>query len=306
MQTPVDFFVCHASEDKPTFVRPFANFLIKNGATIFYDEFSIKIGDSLSEKINGGLAVSKVAIVVLSEHFFAKPWTNAELQGIFQRHIAKKTKLLIIYHEITHEEVLSRLPLLADIYAADSSVELHELCRQVFEASNFTPSLKYLRTDIGSNGFSEIATEGFSLSVFFSMNVLGDGYIDKFIAEFGDDSCAFGRVAIRVKENAMIIAEVINKFGVSLSLRTDLGPFLKGPCMLTFQVAAKNESIELYVDGVKVNYLDHVPRVFFDAVSLRGQGILFNSFDLVHPLRSNDAHICSRQGINTGSSVQHV
>ena len=142
MGNAIDFFICHASEDKQDFVRPFAQYLMKNGATVFYDEFSIRLGDSLSEKINEGLAVSKVAIVVLSKYFFEKPWTNAELQGVFQRHITKKTKLIIVYHAISHDEVLERVPLLADIYAIDSSKGVESVSSALFESCGFKPELK--------------------------------------------------------------------------------------------------------------------------------------------------------------------
>jgi hypothetical protein len=78
-----DLFICHASEDKQDFVRPLAQYMVRNGAILFYDEFSIKLGDSLSEKINLGLTISRNAVIVLSSYFFQKPWTNAELQAIF-------------------------------------------------------------------------------------------------------------------------------------------------------------------------------------------------------------------------------
>jgi len=34
----VDFFICHASEDKEVFVKDLADQLLRNGASVFYDE----------------------------------------------------------------------------------------------------------------------------------------------------------------------------------------------------------------------------------------------------------------------------
>jgi hypothetical protein len=69
-----DAFISHASEDKERFVRPLARALKNLGVEIWYDEFSLKLGDSLSRSIDKGLAQSRYDIVVLSEAFMTKSW----------------------------------------------------------------------------------------------------------------------------------------------------------------------------------------------------------------------------------------
>ena len=64
-----DVFICHASEDKEDFVRPFAERLRQQHIHVWYDEFSLNIGDSLTQKIDEGLAKSRFGIVVLSPNF---------------------------------------------------------------------------------------------------------------------------------------------------------------------------------------------------------------------------------------------
>ena len=71
-----DLFICHASEDKDEIVRPLANALMNEGLTVWYDEFTLRIGDSLRQKIDQGLANSRVGLVVLSPAFISKGWTN--------------------------------------------------------------------------------------------------------------------------------------------------------------------------------------------------------------------------------------
>jgi histidyl-tRNA synthetase len=44
-----DVFVSHASEDKDAIARPLAKELRSRGLRVWYDEFELKIGDSLSE-----------------------------------------------------------------------------------------------------------------------------------------------------------------------------------------------------------------------------------------------------------------
>lgn len=116
-----DVFICHASEDKDSFVRPLAEKLRENHVEVWYDEFSLKVGDSLRRSINKGLSKSRYGIVVLSKNFFKKEWPQRELDGLVQIETTKKAKTILpIWHDITKEEVLSYSPPLADKYALPS------------------------------------------------------------------------------------------------------------------------------------------------------------------------------------------
>jgi hypothetical protein len=55
-------------------VREIVDALQMCGLTPWFDEHELKVGDSLSEAIDRGLASSKYGAVVLSESFFAKKW----------------------------------------------------------------------------------------------------------------------------------------------------------------------------------------------------------------------------------------
>lgn len=73
-----DLFISHASEDKETVVKQLADTLKKYGLKVWYDEFELKIGDSLSRSIDRGLAGSTFGIIILSKAFLkrAGPITN--------------------------------------------------------------------------------------------------------------------------------------------------------------------------------------------------------------------------------------
>lgn len=91
-----DVFISHASEDKDEFVRPLASALIAHGLNVWYDEMTLRIGDSLRQKIDKGLATSRVGLVVLSPSFIKKGWTNYELDGIVTRTVSGEQVLLPI------------------------------------------------------------------------------------------------------------------------------------------------------------------------------------------------------------------
>jgi hypothetical protein len=129
-----DAFICHASEDKQDFVDEFARRLKDSGLAVWYDAFSLKMGDSLRRKIDEGLANSRYGIVVLSRHFFVKEWPQNELDGLMSREIAGTKVILPIWHNITAEEVRNNSPILAGRVAAKSEHGLEKVISEVREA----------------------------------------------------------------------------------------------------------------------------------------------------------------------------
>jgi TIR domain len=113
-----DAFISHAWEDKESFVRPLAHALTALGAAVWYDEFSLKLGDSLSASIDRGLAGSRYGIVVLSKAFIAKPWPQRELRGLVAREIGGRSTILPVWHKLTRDDVLDFSAPLADKLAA--------------------------------------------------------------------------------------------------------------------------------------------------------------------------------------------
>lgn len=127
-----DVFICHASEDKNDFVRPFAELLKQQHIDVWYDEFSLSVGDSLTQKIDEGLSKSRFGIVVLSPNFFAKPWAKKELNGLTLREMIEKRNLILpIWHRVTVEDVAKFSPPLADKKAASSSDGINALVREL-------------------------------------------------------------------------------------------------------------------------------------------------------------------------------
>ncbi|KAA6336376.1 hypothetical protein EZS27_015457 [termite gut metagenome] len=129
-----DVFISHASEDKDEVVRPLAYALQSEGLSVWYDEFEMKIGDSLRRKIDKGLANSKFGIVVLSKEFIKKGWTNYELDGIITKAVTGEQIILPIWHNITKKEVIDFFPSLADKLARNTaSFTVDEIANEIAE-----------------------------------------------------------------------------------------------------------------------------------------------------------------------------
>lgn len=116
-----DAFICHASEDKRLLVRPLANVLTNMGYSIWYDEFELRVGDSLRRAIDHGLANSRFGIIVLSEPFFAKNWPQYELDGLTARELEGQKVILPIWYQITKQDLLRYSPSLANKVGLDRS-----------------------------------------------------------------------------------------------------------------------------------------------------------------------------------------
>lgn len=121
-----DVFISHASEDKDEVARPLAEALRNNGLSVWYDEFELRIGDSLRRKIDKGIANSNFGVIVISRDFISKGWTNYELDGLITRAVNGDQTMLPVWHNVTKREVINYSPSLADKLArstADFTVE---------------------------------------------------------------------------------------------------------------------------------------------------------------------------------------
>lgn len=111
--------------------------LQQQGLKVWYDEFELKIGDSLRRKIDKGLANSRFGIVVLSKDFIRKGWTNYELDGIITRSVSGEQVVLPIWHNITKQEVIDYSPSLADKVARNTAVyTIEEIACEIAEVIN--------------------------------------------------------------------------------------------------------------------------------------------------------------------------
>jgi hypothetical protein len=127
-----DLFISHASEDKDAFVRPLANALRDRGLEIWYDEFTLRLGDSLSQSIDNGLAQSRFGLIVLSPSFFSKGWPQRELQGLVAKEMATGKAILPVLHNLSREALVRHSPTLADKVNVSSSFGVAAVADKIY------------------------------------------------------------------------------------------------------------------------------------------------------------------------------
>lgn len=149
-----DLFISHASEDKD-FVRPLARALRSQRLAIWFDEFELKPGMRLRESIDQGLVSSRFGLVVLSPSFFAKAWPRWELDGLVQlAHSSPELKILPIWHNLSHSDVVAVSPSLANIVAIQSQGDYEHTTSEVLHVLRHRPTAVEVARDILSeHGF---------------------------------------------------------------------------------------------------------------------------------------------------------
>lgn len=100
-------FISHASEDKERFVIRFAEALRGAGIEAWFDQWELRPGDSLIQRIfDEGIAEAEVFIVVLSRHSVNKRRVREELDAGIVRRINHKSRLIpIILDDLNDAEV---------------------------------------------------------------------------------------------------------------------------------------------------------------------------------------------------------
>ncbi|MEJ9227720.1 TIR domain-containing protein [Priestia aryabhattai] len=122
-----DVFISHASEDKVSFVEPLARAMQDAGIRTWYDSDQIGWGESIRQSVDKGLIKSKFCMIILSQNFLDKYWTNYELNGIFQKDSTTLNSIILpIWHNITRDEIQRRNLALTDMLALNTSIHSTE------------------------------------------------------------------------------------------------------------------------------------------------------------------------------------
>ncbi len=109
-------FISHDSSNKELRAKPIANGLNSRLCYVWYDEYSLKVGDSLRESIEKGIKEAKKCVLILTPEFLKNPgWTKKEFNSIFTREMIFEERIVLpIWYNVKKEEVYKYSPSLAD------------------------------------------------------------------------------------------------------------------------------------------------------------------------------------------------
>jgi hypothetical protein len=129
-------FVSHDSRDKTEIAEPLVVELQKSMCPVSYDEFSLKVGDSLRESIEKGLKECSKCIFILTPNFLSNGgWSKREYDSIFTRELVEgRNVILPVWHSVSRGDVYKYSPILADRYAVQWCIGVEVVARKLLGA----------------------------------------------------------------------------------------------------------------------------------------------------------------------------
>ena len=266
-----DAFISHASEDKEQVARPLALELIRYGLKIWYDEFSLHIGDSLSASIDRGLAISDYGIVIISKKFFEKNWPLQELGALITKQVNLNKRIILpIWHNISKEEIQEYSPILTDTVAANSIDGIENIAKKLYReirgiktVYNFSSDTK-LKNDVSSliksieerESLLRETEEELILVILTKIYLIAKGYLNTFISFWPFCELLSSNAKEREKLDKIITILIDRKFVVSKAL---------GTISITHQGIRKIE--ELLEDSIKKDSVSQPASQFLPSIS---------------------------------------
>lgn len=132
-----DVFISHAREDRAAVAKPLAEALVRAGLQVWIDEHEISLGDSLTNKINEGLAHSRYGVVILSPDFLAKEWPRRELAALLAIEFKHGKRVLPVLHNLELESILHDFPLMGDKVCVSTAAGIEAVASEVRRATSF-------------------------------------------------------------------------------------------------------------------------------------------------------------------------
>jgi len=86
-------YLAHAHEDRQM-ARPLAEKMMAQGIEVWFDQWEIKIGDSLRRKMEGGLSTCTHFLVLLTPQSIGKPWVETEIDAGFVKSVEGQARFL--------------------------------------------------------------------------------------------------------------------------------------------------------------------------------------------------------------------
>lgn len=122
-----DVFISHASKDKENYVDLLVMDVRRLGIDVFYDRDSISWGDNWKQVILDGTAESEFAIIIISENFFGREWTEKELHEFLGQQNETGQKIILpLLLNVTREQLVEHYPELSEIQYIDSKSVTNE------------------------------------------------------------------------------------------------------------------------------------------------------------------------------------
>jgi hypothetical protein len=130
-----DAFIAHDSRDKDDLARPLAHALSRLGLIVWFDEFSLKPGDRLSESIDRGLTDCRHAVLLATPYLLENTsWASTEMSALLTRAVDTPNVIIPVWSGVDRKDVAARSARVADIVAIHGWADIDELASKLYAA----------------------------------------------------------------------------------------------------------------------------------------------------------------------------
>ena len=95
-----DVFICHAGKDK-RFGQRLHERLLQHGLRAFLDQESLVVGMAAPQSLEEAVKATQIAVVLLSEQFFAKAWPKRELRWFLEDSCESRLAIIPVFLGVT-------------------------------------------------------------------------------------------------------------------------------------------------------------------------------------------------------------
>ncbi|MCY4400712.1 MAG: toll/interleukin-1 receptor domain-containing protein [Gemmatimonadetes bacterium] len=129
-------FICHDSRDKESVAQPLALELQKMMCPVWFDEFSLRVGDSLRARIEKGLRECPKCVLIITPRFLSNEgWTKREFDSIYTRELVEEKRVILpVWYGVSVGEAYEYSPILADRVAVNWELGKEEVARKLLQA----------------------------------------------------------------------------------------------------------------------------------------------------------------------------
>lgn len=130
-----DVFLSHNSKDKPR-IRKLAERLRDDGVRVWYDEWEIRSGDVIFQKIESGLEAARSLVLAMSPHAFGSDWVGMERTTVMHRDPMNKERRFIplLLEDCDMPDTIRRFRYVD--WRAESDEEYENLIRAILPAGD--------------------------------------------------------------------------------------------------------------------------------------------------------------------------
>ncbi len=149
-----DVFISYAGEDRAAVAEPLARALRDENYAVWFDQWELKLGDPLSDRISEGLSQSRFGVVIVSPAFAAKQWPRDELAVLTTR----RAVIPVLYGMSARDVANSPVALLAGLkYTSYDGHDLARLVREVTERIGRPATKATVAVDLSRSDWSDLA-----------------------------------------------------------------------------------------------------------------------------------------------------